>query len=554
MSSQEKPRGRARSRRESSLFVIATAGILVLLNVLAASFGLGRFDCTRAGIFSLSEGSKELARNLEDRMEIVAYFSANLPPPHNATERYVRDLLAEYEAASRGNIRARVVSPETDAERRKAEADGVRLVAQRIFDNDSVSVVEGYRGIVLEYLGEKRAIPIVEDTTGLEYRITMAMKELAGKKSKLGFFTTLDDHASRELFGALERSLRTYEVIRVNPEEPLDPALSAVILVGVERALTDAELDNLDRYVTNGGSLGVFGGTISAGFGFQGEVVGSRINELLAPWGVTIEEDLVADAQCEYAAVQTPLGPMPKRYPLRPVLAFDASEREHPVISGLMNAALPFTSSLGIGKAPEGAEITVLGRSSERSYVMTGPRFDLDPGQTFYVQGEMRRRPVLAAIEGPLPSSRGEGERASSASSRVFVSGSSAVAMLPLPEGRQIDEQVIAQHLALVLNAIDWLANDRDLVAIRAKDVDEPHLDVPADVLRAQEDIDAAAAENDQAAAIAAAERGRAALEAWDAMKVAYRFGFAIGLPALIGLFGIHRWRRRRAMKASYEG
>jgi ABC-2 type transport system permease protein len=553
MGSQETSRGKARSRRESTLFVVSTLGVLVFLNVIAASFGLGRFDCTRSGIFSLSEGSRELARNLDDRMEIVAYFSANLPPPHNATERYVRDLLAEYAAAAGGNIRVQVVSPETEAERRQAEGDGVRLVAQRIFANDSVSVVEGYRGIVLKYLGEQKAIPVVENTTGLEYRITMAMKELVGEKAKLGFLTTLEPQAASELFGALKRSLRTYQVIDVDATTPIDPSITALVVIGAESPLTEPQLENIDRFVQRGGALGVFGGTTKAGQGFQCEVVDSGVNRLLTPWGVTINDDLVADAQCEYAAVQTQLGPMPKRYPLRPILSFDAAEREHPVISGLMNASLPFVSSLEIGEAPEGVGVTVLGRSSERSFSIPGPRFDLDPGQTFYVRGELARRPVMAAIEGPLPSALGREPAAASGFSRVFVSGSSAVAMLPLPEGRQVDEQALSQHLALVLNAVDWLANDRALVAIRAKDVDEPRLDVPADVLRAQEDIDSAAADDDQAAAIAASERGRAAMEAWETQKVAYRFGFSLGIPALVGLFGLYRWRRRKAVKAFFE-
>src|SRR5690606_38929355 len=165
------------------------------------------------------------------------------------------------------------------------------------------------------------------------------------------------------------------------------------------------------------------------------------------------------------------------------------------------------------------------------------------------------RRPVLAAIEGPLPSALGDKTAPSaSGASRVFVSGSAASTMLPIPEGRQVDEQALAQHLALVLNAVDWLANDRALVAIRAKDVDEPRLHVPNDVLKAQQDINDAVAEDDQDAAVAASERGRAAIETWDAQKVGYRFGFALGLPLLVGLFGIYRWRRRKAVKAFFEG
>ena len=43
----------------------------------------------------------------------------------------------------------------------------------------SVSVVEGYRGLVFEHLGERQTIPVIQpDTQGLEYDITMAIKRL----------------------------------------------------------------------------------------------------------------------------------------------------------------------------------------------------------------------------------------------------------------------------------------------------------------------------------------------------------------------------------------
>ena len=75
-----------------TLFLGVSAAILVLLNVLGVFF-FGRVDVTHNRLFSLSEGSKRAVQNLDDQMEITAYFTKDLPPPFNATERYVRDIL-----------------------------------------------------------------------------------------------------------------------------------------------------------------------------------------------------------------------------------------------------------------------------------------------------------------------------------------------------------------------------------------------------------------------------------------------------------------------------
>ena len=91
-----------RAASESMLFLSVVGGILILLNVLAAYLPSPRVDLTRNGLFSLADGSERVAANLDDRLEVTAYFTENLPPPFNATERQVRDLLSEYAAASNG--------------------------------------------------------------------------------------------------------------------------------------------------------------------------------------------------------------------------------------------------------------------------------------------------------------------------------------------------------------------------------------------------------------------------------------------------------------------
>jgi len=175
-----------RAASESLLFLSFAGGILILLNVLVAYFPSPRVDLTRNGLFSLADGSERLASSLNDRLEITAYFTENLPPPFNATERQVRDLLSEYAAVSNGQIIVTFVNPDDEAKQQAARADGVQPVAHQKIEEDQVAVVEGYRGMVLHYLDETRTIPVIQDTTGLEYTVTSAIKELVGERKPVG--------------------------------------------------------------------------------------------------------------------------------------------------------------------------------------------------------------------------------------------------------------------------------------------------------------------------------------------------------------------------------
>jgi ABC-type uncharacterized transport system involved in gliding motility auxiliary subunit len=147
-----------RAATESIGFLLIVGGIMIVLNVIATYFDVGRIDLTKSRLFSLADGSARVVESLEDRMEITAYFTPDLPPPYNATERHVRDLLAEYRARSGGHLVVRFVHPETEEERRAAEQDGVQRIAHQKLEEDSVSVVEGYRGLVIKYLGDKKTI------------------------------------------------------------------------------------------------------------------------------------------------------------------------------------------------------------------------------------------------------------------------------------------------------------------------------------------------------------------------------------------------------------
>ncbi len=400
-----------RAASESLIFLLIVGGILILLNVLAAYFPSPRIDLTHNQLFSLAEGSERLASSLDDRLEVTAYFTENLPPPFNATERQVRDLLAEYSAASNGQIIVRFVNPDDEAEQEAARADGVQRVAHQKIEEDQVAVVEGYRGMVLRYLDQTRAIPVIQDTTGLEYIITSAIKELVGERKPIGVVGGHGGPSLEQGLTSLRSVLSLYEVREVDATQEIDPGIAALLVIGPQEPFSDQELRRIDQYVMRGGSLGVFGGAMAVDLAGQAgpaaRALSLRMDGLLGAWGVRLSSKLVADAQCSRAPMAGPLGlQVLVPYPPIPVLQLQEAQREHPVMFRLASPMLPFVAPLELGEAPANTKLTVLASSSQDSWAMSGDTISLAPRNPRDWQMSTDAGPfdLMVAVEGKLPS------------------------------------------------------------------------------------------------------------------------------------------------------
>lgn len=559
-----------RTASESLFFLLIVGGILILLNVLAVYFPSPRIDLTSNRLFSLAEGSERLASSLDDRLDITAYFTENLPPPFNATERHVRDLLAEYAAASNGDIVVSFVNPDNEDKQQAARADGVQPVAHQKIEEDQVAVVEGYRGIVLTYLDGKKTIPVVQDTVGLEYTLTSAIKELVGERKPVGIVSGHGSPTLEQGLTSLGSALRLYDLRAVDASEEIDSGLAALLIIGPKEPFTTDELRRIDQYVMRGGSLGIFGGSLAvdiAGSTPTARPVGSEIGRLVSAWGVELQQEIVLDAQCSRAPMRGPLGlQVLVPYPPIPVLQLTEEQREHPVMFRLAAPMLPFVAPLEVGEAPQGATLTILARSSDDSWAMDGPSIALEPRdpRDWRMTTDLGPFALMAAIEGKLPSAytaaiNNQGEQqvqappVSETDVRVLVTGTSTFledTFMPPPRDGEVQMNAA---LALALNAIDWLAADSDLIAIRAKTVEEPALDIPDSVLVAEDTVLAAAEEGDETGVQEALEKRKAAIESWEGKKLAYRWLNTLGIPFLVALFGLLRWRQRTNKKRTLK-
>ena len=566
---------RTRKATESVAFLGITAAIIVLLNVLGIFF-FGRADVTENRLFSLSDGSKRVVQNLEDNLEVTAYFTKDLPPPFNATERYVRDILDEYQAAAKGKLKVRFVNPDNDEARQQAEADGVQRVAHQKIENDAVQVVEGYRGLVFTYLGEHKALGAINGTEGLEYDITETIKLLSGERTKIGVLSGHEGPTLAKGLSTFKGFLPTYEIVEVNAATPIDQKLRALLIVGLENALSDDELRNIDAYVMNGGNLGVFGGSLKVKQD-QAELSASPINaglnRLLEKWGVKLRDEVVADTRCGQAPYRTNFGiSIPVAFPPVPIIDFDEQQSQHPIAYRLQQLFLPFSAPLqenGALKADKDVKLTVIARTSKDAWTIKGDNIDLKPRdpRQWSRSADRGRFPVAIALEGKLPSAfRAEAVTSADGAApqgprgperavkpvHVFIVGSSGFIrdeFLP-PPGRG-GEQELNVSVSFGLNAIDWLSQEDALIAIRAKSVEEPLIEIPHTVKDAEAEITSAAKQGDEAGAEAALEKRKSALQDWDAKKLRTKTLNVVIVPLLLLLFGLARWQWRKQKRAN---
>jgi ABC-type uncharacterized transport system involved in gliding motility auxiliary subunit len=151
--------------------------VLVLAN-LVASRAFFRVDLTSRQSFSLSEASRRVVKTLEEPLAVKVFFSSNLPAPYNGVERYLRDLLVEYQGVGKGRFSYRFFDMEKNENKDMAESYGISPVQIQEVKNDEVGVKNAYMGLAIVHGDSVEAVNNIVDAEGLEYRLTTTLAKV----------------------------------------------------------------------------------------------------------------------------------------------------------------------------------------------------------------------------------------------------------------------------------------------------------------------------------------------------------------------------------------
>jgi len=498
-----------RINSSSVISIIFILGILVMINAIAVRNFL-RLDLTSSKMYSLSQTSKDIVSNVEDRVIVKAYFSPDLPSPYNNTARYLRDMLEDYRAYSKGHFEYEFIDPGSE-EALQQEAQSFQIPPRQFqtVNNDKFEALIGYMGVVFIYGDKKEIIPILDDIVNLEYEITSIINRLTSPElPKLGMASTGTEGQQVTMQKFYEALGRNYNVRPVNLDEPIGEDFYGVFLIAPRQPLTEWQLFNLDQYIINGGKLAILANHYEV---FSDQYYARRmdlnLNDFLNNYGIAIGEDMVVDNRAANASVPHRRGFFIVNVPKK--LAFFPSignfNRGNIITRGLDQLQTFFPSSVDTTLAEKkGFEVEGLLYSSELSDRERGITVQM-PISRDWVESDFKEKniPVAAIVKGKFTSFFAEsgpplkpifeynegvkkkiGEMrydgpftaSSDIANRLLVVGDGNIAL----DNWLNNQQVTQMNLMFLENTADWLVQSENLISIRSKQVVlKPLRDVP---------------------------------------------------------------------------
>lgn len=454
------------SRRQARYGTLSLSSVVIVLGILAAVNYIAdrqswRWDLTAGQQFSLSDQTRRVLSELDSPLRILVF-------SRDDEFRGFRDSIGEYE-----NVSDQVTIEYIDVDRDPARA--------RSYE------VQAYGTIVVEY--EDRVERI---TTSAEQDLTNAIvKAVEGQEKKVYFaqghgeknpasadqrmgYSAIEEALQRDNF--IVEPLVLAQVGRV-PEDA-----SVVVIAGPTLDYLEPEVEMLRTYLADGGKLLMMLDPPAS----QEDPLMTNLLSLAASWGIEVGRNIVVDV----SGVGQLLGAGPS-------VPVAADYPPHAITEQFrLMTAFPLARSVQpISGGTAGRQAQGLVRTSDRSWAES----DLDAIAT---GAEVAMNEGTADLPGPVPlgaavsenvAAEAEGDAANSPDADEAAGsngGEEEAADAPPQETRVVvlgDSDFVGNSALGIsgnrdffLNTVNWLAQQENLIAIRARDPEDRRVTMTA--------------------------------------------------------------------------
>jgi ABC-2 type transport system permease protein len=398
-------------RTRDLLQLLIGLAIVIVLN-LVSNIKFKRFDLTAEKRYSLSDSTKKVLRNLDDKMLITVYLegkdeelNAGFKRLRNAT----REILQEFRYYAKGNFEYQFVDPfenaMTDPNLQKSiyfQLTEKGLIPTDVMENtgSGQKIRQIFPGAIISYKGNDVPVQLLESQFNMPAEVTLnqSIERLEYNFCK-GFFKVINYKKKKhvvfsrghgEMFelglADMVTELREfYEVNAVNIKNDLDVLnredISCLIIAKPDSAFDDASKFIIDQYIMKGGRVlwlldNVFASLDSVGRKDFTIAVPYDLGlyDQLFKYGVRINPTVIQDAEC--ARIKLDVGNfgtqsnnqyMPWYY--NPVITPDG---KHPIVKNINSVKLEFANSMDTIKT-QGIKKTVLLHTSDMTRVQYAP-------------------------------------------------------------------------------------------------------------------------------------------------------------------------------------
>ncbi|MDR3058757.1 MAG: gliding motility-associated ABC transporter substrate-binding protein GldG [Prevotella sp.] len=507
-----------RSNRQKLVITIA---ILSVLNILLYFIPNIRIDFSSDKRYTLSNYTKSTLENIEKEQNINIYLTGDLNSGFQRLQDATNNILTDYKRLANNNINITYSNPYQENNPNLFETmvnQGMPGIALNEMDREgkaSRKIIYPYAQIsngkdtlvvsllknIAGYTAEENINASIET---LEFEFTDAIRLLNQESFKSVAFIEGHNEIPRTYVYDAEEALSKYYFVnrgQIGNDINILSDFSAIIIAGPLLKYTEAEKYILDQYIMSGGRvLWLLDGTYYsheelASKGFTASMKNDvNLDDILFSYGIRINSDLIQDMQCVSTYLMADdnsqsAAMIPSFY--QPLLL---PSQDFPITKNIRDVKAGFASSIDIVNNSPDTKKAILLTSSANTHIVNVPEpidFDIERIQKQPDYFNQQFIPVAVSLEGifnsgfqnrPIPDSVNIGTyqplEKSKDTKMIVVSSSDIItneiqgkgeASQALPMGYDRVSQQQFGNRDFIVNAVNWLTNNDELMALRTK-------------------------------------------------------------------------------------
>jgi gliding-associated putative ABC transporter substrate-binding component GldG len=369
----------------------------------------------------------------------------------------------------------------------------------QVVKEDKFEVKRAYMGLVFLYEDRREVIPVIQNTSTLEYDISSTVKRLTTRtRKKVGFLTGNGEPALSELSRAQQLIAKQYETsaVDVTKGKSVPSDVAVLLVVAPTTRFSEPEKYQIDQYIMHGGKvaflLNKVDGDLQNRFGRQ---IDLNLEDMLETYGLKIHPDLIRDAQCASISIeQQQMGFQIRSQVPFPYLPLASKfSKNNMMVKDLQGIVFFFVSSVDTTNlASRNLQGEFLISSSPQSGRQTNV-FMFDPLARYSREDFAEKEiPLAVTVAGqfksmfagkPVPVDTSAGSIAPAGSP---ITSSPETRIVLVGDGDFARDKYLANrdNLSFFANIVDYLADDAGLISIRSKDVSMPPLEQTSDATK----------------------------------------------------------------------
>ncbi len=528
INSENKTAKKFNVRRHNVISLLVSLLVMLAVNLIGSQY-FTRIDLTTEKRFTLTDATREMLRELDDIVYFRVYLEGDFPAGFRRLRNQTREMLDEFRAYS-DFIQYEFINPTVKGDWDRTEENyqmlaskGLQPTQLQVTAEDASSQQIIFPGLLASYKGREIPLSLLQDQMGmssedvlnnsaqaLEYNLATTIHKLTvTDKPRVAFLEGNGELDLRYVADITFELEDFYDVdrIAIHADATVLEDISTLIIAQPMNEFTESDKFVIDQFVMNGGSALWLVDPVYASMDslqVAPETIGMpwslNLDDMLFRYGVRLNTDLVMDLQSVPIPITTGMVGDRPQISLVPWFYFPLVRpaSDHPVVRNLNAVRTEFVSTLDtVGS--EDIRKTILLETSPYTRILETPvriSFDIMQQQVDESRYRDGSRPVAVLLEGNFESvfrnrripdvvlpenfsfrERGEETRMIVVSDGDVIRNQFDQQGQPLPLGFDRFLNETFGNRDFILNAVNYLNDDRGILEARAREISIRTLD-----------------------------------------------------------------------------